>query len=298
MKNSVKGSLALIVSRVSAGLNVNCSKFLLLSWFTPSGFVTLRLLFGTLFFWSVGALEKRDLSTRRDKVKLFLLGAFAVFGYMMLYAVGISYTTPVNFAIFNALQPIWVFLFSVVCRNERVTVGKVVGIVMGFSGVVATLFSEPSGGAASRPFMGNAMALISSLLYAFYLLSSSAMLRRVSNIVMLKYTFLGALVSSVLVFVFSGAVLPKIFSDYNHTALLALLFVLLFPTALSYLLVPVGMKYLKTTLVAMYSYLTLFTATLVSLFTGQDKFDLALLFALSLICVGIFLVGRAEKDAT
>ena len=61
MKNSVKGSLALIVSRVSAGLNVNCSKFLLLSWFTPSGFVTLRLLFGTLFFWSVGALEKRDL---------------------------------------------------------------------------------------------------------------------------------------------------------------------------------------------------------------------------------------------
>ncbi len=297
MRNVVKGSLALIVSRASAGLNVNCSKFLLASWFGPAGFVALRLLFGTLFFWAVGLLAGPDLSTRSDKVRLFCLGAFAVFGYMMLYAVGISYTTPVNFALFNALQPIWVFLFSVVCRNERVTAAKVAGIVLGFSGVAATLFSDVSPEHATHPFAGNAMAFISSVLYALYLLSSSAMLRRVGNVVMLKYTFLGALSSSLVAFVVSGCEVPRIFSVYNSTAVAMLLFVLLFPTALSYLLVPIGMKYLKTTLVAMYSYVTLFTATIVSLFTGQDRFDSALLFALLLICVGIFLVGRAEKGA-
>ncbi len=295
MKNTLKGSLALIVSRASAGLNVNCSKYLLSSWFTPAGFVALRLLFGTLFFWAVGIFDKPDLSSQRDRVKLFFLGAIAVFGYMMLYAVGISYTTPVNFALINALQPIWVFLFSVVCCNERVTSGKVVGILLGFSGVAATLFSESSSEYAVRPFAGNAMAFISSLLYAFYLLSSSALLRRVSNIVMLKYTFLGALVSSIVAFLVSGATVPRIFSNYDPTAVLTFLFVLLFPTALSYLLVPIGVKYLKTTLVAMYSYVTLFTATLISVFTGQDRFDAALFFALLLICVGIFLVGKSER---
>ena len=294
MNNTLKGSVALIVSRISAGFNVNCSKYLLASWFTPSGFVALRLMFGTLFFWAVGIFCKPDLSTHRDRVKLFLLGAFAVFGYMMLYAVGISYTTPVNFAILNALQPIWVFVFSVLCRNEKVTRGKVFGILLGFTGVVATIFSESSHQYASHPFLGNSMAFVSSLLYAWYLLFSSAMLRRVSNIVMLKYTFLGAFTSSVVAFIVSGCTVPKIFMEYNSTAVLTLLFVLLFPTALSYLLVPVGVKYLKATLVSMYSYVTLLTATIISLLTGQDRFDVPLLFALSLICVGIFLVGKSE----
>lgn len=296
MKNSLKGVLALVVSRASSGLNVNCSRFLLSSGFTPTGFVFTRLLFGTLFFWLVGVFEKPDLSTRSDRVRLFFLGAFAVFGYMVLYAVGISYTTPVNFAIINALQPVWVFIFSVVCRNEKVTVGKVVGILLGFSGVVATLFSTPAPGVASSPLLGNAMAFASSLLYAVYLISSSGMLRRVSNVTMLKYTFAGALSSALVAFVVTGCDVPEIFIEYNSRVLAAFLFVLLFPTSLSYLLVSIGMKYLKTTLVAMYSYITLFTATLVSLFTGQDVFDLALFFALLLICVGVFLVGRAEKN--
>ena len=295
MKNFFKGSLALLASRMSGGLNVNCTKFLLPLWIAPLGFVTVRLLFGTLFFWWIGIFSKPDTSSRRDRVKLFILGATMVFGYMILYAKGITYTAPVNFAIFNALQPVWVFAFSVVCCNERVTAGKVAGICLGFCGVVATLFSEAPHELASNPLLGNAMALASSLFYAVYLFSSTALLRRVSNVVMLKYTFLGAACSAVLFFLFTGCEVPRLFLEYNGKAVAVMLFVLFFPTAISYLLVPIGLKYLKTTLVAMFGYVTLFVATVVSLLTGQDRFDLALLFALSLICIGIFLVGRAEK---
>lgn len=295
MKNYLKGSFALLVSRMSAGLNINCTKYLLPVWIAPVDFIAIRLLFGTLFFWTIGAFASHDATSKRDKVKLFLLGATMVFGYMTLYAVGLTYTTPVNFAIFNALQPIWVFAFSVVCRNESVTVGKVAGICLGFSGVVATLFSEAQHELASNALLGNTMALVSSLCYAVYLFSSTAMLRRVSNMAMLKYTFFGAAASGLTAFVLSGCNIPRIFLEYNSSAVLLLLFVLVFPTALSYLLVPIGLKYLKTTLVAMYGYVTLFVATIVSLFTGQDRFDVPLLLALLLICVGIFLVGRAER---
>ena len=295
MKNYLKGSLALFASRMSAGLNVNCTKFLLPVWIAPVGFVLVRLLFGTLFFWTIGAFAGPDTATKRDKVRLFALGATMVFGYMTLYATGLTYTTPVNFAIFNALQPIWVFAFSVVCRNERVTAGKVTGICLGFSGVVATLFSEAPHELASNAFLGNTMALASSLCYAVYLFSSTALLRRVSNIIMLKYTFLGAAASAFATFFFNGCKIPRMFTEYNSSAVLLLLFVLIFPTVLNYLLMPIGLKYLKTTLVAMYGYVTLFVATIVSLLTGQDRFDAWLLFALSLICVGISLVNRAER---
>ena len=50
---------------------------------------------------------------------------------------------------------------------------------------------------------------------------------------------------------------------------------LVFPTVVSYLLVPIGLKYLKTTLVAMYGYVTLIVATVASLLLGQDRFGLA-----------------------
>ena len=295
MDNSLKGSLALIASRITAGLNVNCTKFLLPLWITPIGYVTLRLLFGTAFFWLLAIIDKSPKTSTNDKVRLLLLGAIAVFGYMSLYAVGMSYTTPVNFAIFNATQPIWVFIISVFLHNERVTTGKVCGILMGFAGVVAASLATPVHDLATNRILGNGIALLSSLCYSIYLICSSALLRRVGNLVMLRYTFLGATISALFVSIFTGFSAPMFITHFNTTAIIVFLFVLIFPTVVSYLLVPIGIKYLKTTLVAIYGYITLLVATIVSLLLGQDRFDIFLLFAMLLICGGIYLVSVAEK---
>ena len=294
MNRFVKGSLALAVSRVTAGLNVNVTKFLVPLWVAPLQMVTLRLLFGTFFFWVLAIFDKPDLSTLADRVKLLFLGAFAVFGYMSLAAFGISFTTPVNFAIFNATQPMWVFLFSVLWRGEKVTFVKVAGIAVGFAGVVATLFAEPDEGLASHPMLGNLFALLGAVIYAVYLISSSSLLSRVSNFVMLRYTFLGATLSAVLLSLFAGFDAP-LFEHPDDEAIVAVMFILVFPTVLSYILIPIGIKYLKTTLVAMYGYLSLAVATVASLVMGQDRFDAMLLVALALICVGIYMVNLAEK---
>lgn len=295
MNNSLKGSLALVASRVTAGLNVNCTKFLLPLWITPIGYVTLRLLFGTAFFWLLAIFDKSPKPSTGDKVRLLLLGAVAVFGYMSLYAVGMSYTTPVNFAIFNATQPIWVFIISVFLHNERVTTGKVCGILMGFGGVVAASLAAPAHDLATNRVLGNGIALVSSLCYSIFLICSSALLRRVSNWAMLRYTFLGATLSALLVSAFTGFSAPMFITHFNSTATALFAFVLVFPTVVNYLLVPIGIKYLKTTLVAIYGYITLLVATIVSLLLGQDRFDVYLLLAMLLICGGIYLVSVAEK---
>ncbi|MBR1947059.1 MAG: DMT family transporter [Bacteroidaceae bacterium] len=295
MNNLFKGSLALATSRVIGGLNVNCTKFLLPLWITPMGYVTLRLLFGTAFFWLLAIFDKPDTSSTHDKVRLLLLGAVAVFGYMSLYAVGMSYTTPVNFAIFNATQPIWVFIISVFLHNERVTKGKVCGILMGFGGVVAASLASPVHDLASDRFLGNSIALVSALCYSIYLICSAGLLRRVSNLVMLRYTFLGATFSALSVSMFTGFSTPMFITHFNATAALVFLLVLIFPTVVSYLLVPIGIKYLKTTLVAIYGYISLVVATVVSLLLGQDRFDIFLLIALLLICGGIYLVSVSER---
>ena len=76
-------------------------------------------------------------------------------------------------------------------------------------------------------------------------------------------------------------------------ALLA--FVLVFPTVVTYFLIPIGLKYLKSAVVALYGYVTLIVAAIVSFIMGVDKFEPVVLLSLILIGVSIYLVGISDN---
>lgn len=294
MKNITKGKINLLVARFFSGLNINGMKFLLPLWISPLSCVSLRLLFGTLVLWIIGIFEKPDMSSVADRVKLFFIGAFVVFGYMSLYAVGLSMTTPVNLAIFNAMQPIWVLVLSMLFMGEKVIRSKVFGILAGLSGAFLCILSQPDDDIASNPILGNIMGILCSIFNAVYLLLSSRILKRVANMTMLRYTFLGALSSSLIVTIFAGFHAP-VLSTPSYTAVGVLVFVLIFPTVVSYLLTPIGLKYLSPTTVSVFGYFTLFVATVVSVIMGTDRLDLMQIVALCLISLSIYNVSISEK---
>ena len=60
------------------------------------------------------------------KIFLFLLGALGIYGFMFLYLMGLSKTTPVSSSIFTSLQPIWVFVIAVVFFKEKISAMKIV----------------------------------------------------------------------------------------------------------------------------------------------------------------------------
>lgn len=100
------------------------------------------------------------------------LGALGIYGYMFFYLLGISKTTPVSSSIFVSLEPIWVFIISVLFYKEKVTWMKVLGIGMGLGGAVLCISTQPSDDLASNAPLGNLMCLASSLVYAVYLVFS------------------------------------------------------------------------------------------------------------------------------
>lgn len=104
----------------------------------------------------------------------------------------------------------------------------------------------------------------------------------------------GAAFSSILVSAITGFHAPVFSGPVHWFPLSVLLFVLIFPTVVSYLLVPIGLKYLKTTVVAIYGYLILMVATIVSLLVGQDRFSWAQTIAIGMICISVYLVEVAE----
>lgn len=127
---------------------------------------------------------------------------FRGFRYLWIYVfylLGISKTTPVSSSIFVSLEPIWVFIISVLFYKEKVTWMKVLGIGMGLGGAVLCISTQPSDDLASNAPLGNLMCLASSLVYAVYLVFSNRLLKGVGDMTMLKYTFLGAAVMAVVV---------------------------------------------------------------------------------------------------
>ncbi len=296
MNNKVKGSVALFVARVFSGFNVNAMSYLLPLWIAPLGCVTVRLVFGSIVFWTVSLFAKPEKVALGDILKLMALGAFGVFGYMSLYALSISYTTPVNFAIFNAMQPLWVVVVSAVLYHENIEGRKLTGLAIGFAGALLCILSEPAAGKATDAHLGNILAILSSVIYSVYLVLSAKFVGHIASVIILRYTFTAAAIVALAVTYFTGFDAPIFSGEAHYKPLLVLLYVLLFPTVITYFLVPVGMKYLDSALVALYGYVTLIVATSVSYLLGLDHFDPVILLSILLIGASIYWVGSADKS--
>lgn len=299
MNNYTKGSLSLFTARVLSGLNVNAMGYLLPLWIAPISSVTLRLVFGAVVFWIVGIFAKPETVTLKDKMKLILLGGAGIFGYMSLYAVSLSHTTPVSFAIFNAMQPLWVVVASAVIFHEGIDARKLMGIAVGFAGAMLCILAEPNRAVADKPLLGNMLSIAASIIYAVYLVFSARMVGHLSRMTILRYTFLSAAVVALLFTWIFGFSAPMFEGGIKTKPLLVLAFVLVFPTVITYFLIPIGLKYLNSTVVAIYGYVTLIVASVVSFITGVDKFEPVILLSLLLIGVSIYFVGVSgtEKGA-
>ena len=92
-----------------------------------------------------------------------------------------------------------------------------------------------------------------------------------------------------------GMTNPMFEGGVKTVPLLVLAFVLIFPTVITYFLIPVGLKYLSSTVVAIYGYVTLIVASLVSFILGVDKFEPVILLSLLLIGLSIYFVGVRDK---
>lgn len=296
MKNKiVEANVSMVISKIFSGLNVNALKYLLPLWLSPLTGAAFRCTFAAVAFWIISFFVKQEPIPMKKKVRLFLLGAFGLYGFMFLYLIGLSKTTPVSSSIFNSLQPIWVFVILVMLHKEKVTGMKIIGILTGLTGALICILTQKSDDLASDALTGNMMCLASSLFYAIYLILSHRILLSVGTVTMLKYTFGGAAVMSLIILPFVGFKAPLFDAPMHWWPFAVLMFVLIFPTVLSYLLIPVGLKYLDTTLVAIYGYLVLIVSTVMSLALGQDRFSWMQTFAIILICAGVYFVEIAES---
>ncbi|MCH5235981.1 MAG: DMT family transporter [Muribaculaceae bacterium] len=296
MNSKVKGNILMFIAKTFSGLNQNALRYLLPNWMSAQTGVLFRLGFGTLFFivYELFVWKKFTLPTWKDSGKLILTGLIFVFGYMWALLEGLSFTTPISSSIFISLQPVFVFIICLVIKTEKATWKKVIGMIIGFGGALLCVLTQHSSAVASAPMKGNMFCLLGAFLYSCYLVIEKKFIPKLGSAMVSALTFGGGAIGAIILVCFSGWDALVLHQNIFSTPMLVLLFVLIFPTSLSYLLQDFSLKLLSATVVALYSDLILIVSAIASYIIGQDKFSWWQILAIALMLLSVYLVEISE----
>ena len=287
----------MFVSKTFSGLNQNALRYLLPNWMSAQTGVLLRLGFGTLFFivYELFVHKKFSLPSWKDSIKLIITGLLFVFGYMWALLEGLSYTTPISSSIFISLQPVFVFIICLIIHTEKASIKKVSGMLIGFGGALLCVLTQHSTDIATDPLKGNLFCLLGAFFFSCYLVIEKRYIPKYGSAMVSALTFGGGALGAIVLVCFSGWDAPVVHQNIFSLPMLVLLFILIFPTSVSYLLQDFSLRLLSATVVALYSDLILIVSAIASYIIGQDKFSWWQILAIALMLVSVYLVETSDK---
>lgn len=127
---------SLVMVMIIWGANVVAIK-LLVNAFTPITITALRLFAASLtVFFMLAVMRQSQRMTVQQIAMIFMVGLCNVVGHHYFLATGLTKTTASNAGIILGMAPLVTALFAVVFLRDRLRPAKVLGILLGFTGVV------------------------------------------------------------------------------------------------------------------------------------------------------------------
>ncbi|MDE6858759.1 MAG: DMT family transporter [Alistipes sp.] len=294
--DKLKGHGALWLANIIWGLNAPIAKTVLdeVSAFAMTSY---RMVGACLLFWAASLCMKPERVEPRDLVRIFFASLFGIQLNQMLFLWGLSMTSPIDTSIIATVVPILTMVFATVYLREPITWMKASGVFLGAAGAVILVIVSHEGAASGRTssIMGDVLCILSAVSYATYLTAFRNVVVKYSPVTSMKWMFLFAAVCSL-------AIYNRPLAEVDYAALpgrvyAGIAYVVVGSTFMSYLLVPVGQRYLRPTLVSMYNYLQPIVAVIFTVVIGIDTFGVTKAAAALCVFVGVWLVTKSKSRA-
>ena len=293
-----KRYLALIAAFLATsiyGINHTVAKEVMPIYIGSSGFIMLRLLGATLIFWIISLFTPNEKIEKRDFFKILLASILGMCINMLAFFRGLELSTPINSGIIITLSPVLVLILSYFFLKEKVTLKKIIGILIGFSGAVFLILnSSKTGINAPNIPLGNSFFLLNASAYAGYLIVIKPLTSKYNIFTLMKWLFLIGLV-------LSTPITFNQFIEVNWTelpwfAIWRMAYVVIGTTFLTYLFNIYALKTLSPTTVGSFIYLQPIITIGFALITGNDVLDTTKLFSCLLVFIGIYLVSIRSRN--
>lgn len=297
----LKANLAIFFAELFNALNINSQKYLLPEWSSPVTMFLLRSGFALLVFWIISFAINKKTKERpvpiHDKLKMILAGILFLSGYIIFYLYGVEKSSQIDSALLFTTMPVFVLLLSHFFFQDRITTRKLLGLLLALSGTTWVIVEQNSHGQTSvNTLAGNLFCLISALSYAFYLITNKQFVKRYGIFTILKWVFTGAFIVSVILTIIKGFDARVLTAGTEPRALLILIFVLIFPTVLTYILLPYGLKKLNTVTAAIYDYEVPVVATFIAVIFMNEPLASYQIISAIFIFTGVFFVSSEKQN--
>jgi len=229
------------------------------------------------------AISHRPL-LRVQRSDLWLFAAFGVVSiaaFFFVYLYAISRTSVATAAILLYTAPVWVIVLSRLLFHEPLTRSKILAVVLAFAGCVLVVRGyDPRSLHLNLP--GVLAGLASGFTYGMYSIFGKTALRRLSPMPTVVYTLgFGALF-----LLAAGGGLPPL----PRAGLGPLLYVIIFPTALAYLLYIGGLRWIEAGRASVVATLEPVVAALGGAFLLREPFGIVQWIGAALVLAGVVLV--------
>jgi len=292
-----KGHAALFVAYIIFGLNTPIAKSVLEheEFFSALAVTFYRFGGAAALFWTLSLFAKKESVPFRDLLLLFGASLFGIFINQSTFIVGLSHTSPINAAVITTTAPMMTMLLAAFFLKEPVTWKKAIGVLIGALGALLLIYNVNATDQHHATLGGSILCLISTLSFAIYLSAFKKVILRYSAVTVMKWMFLFASVCG----------LPFCWKDIvsvNYSAIplniyLQIIYVVALATFFAYMLIPVGQKFLRPTIVSMYNYIQPVVSSLVAVALGMDRFGWVKGSATALVFLGVYIVTTSKSYA-
>lgn len=229
------------------------------------------------------------LPPRRQWLGLFALGVVGLPLNQGFFLLGLERSTPNHAGLLYALSPLVVFLLAVAMRREEATWSRLAGIALAFAGVAVVLLDRGLGGEAQL-LVGDAVIGCGVLCWAVYSVFGRPLAAEHGGIRVTCWTAIaGSLVSLPL---FPALVRPEHLASASASAWLALLYLCVFTSFVSYLFWYFALSRLEASRVAVWSNLQPVVTAALSYLAYGTRVSPAFAIGGALALAGVFLTQR------
>ncbi|MDE6452162.1 MAG: DMT family transporter, partial [Odoribacter sp.] len=294
-KIQLRGHFAMFGANLMWGLMSPVAKMVMAgAVISPLVVTDFRITGAAVLFWVLSCFMPREHVPVTD---LFRLAGAAVLGIVFnqgCFIFGVGFTSPGEASIITTTMPMWVMVLAALILKEPVTMKKIGGIVLGAAGALVLVMGAGSRIAeGSNPVLGDILVFCAQFSYALYLTLYKNFIRRYSLVTLMKWMFLFAAI--VVLPLSLPAILSVEWGMVTATEMWGIAYVVIGATFGSYILVMIGQKALRPTLVGMYNYVQPIVASAVGVCLGLDTFSPVKVFAVALIFSGVWLVTISKS---
>ena len=292
--DKLKGHLSIAAAYTIFGLNlVFCKDIANSETVSPYVLFTLRAIGASALFWLLSLFIPKERIDRGDYWKIAAASLVGLFIPQMTFLMAITMTSAIDTAIIGTLGPIFTMFFAFFFLNEPITGKKAGGVALSFTGILFLIFnSVHAGGAAVTSPWGIVLLLVNSLSFSLYLGLFRPLISKYSVVTFMKWTFLFSLIVSLPIS--AKGLLTTDYSAIPTNVRWEIGYLIFFATFVAYFLIPYGQKFIRPTLVSMYSYAQPIIAAIVSIWSGLDTLTWQKVLASALVVGGVILVSKSR----